>query len=238
MQERPWLRGVVIIAAIAAAGAAIYFSPLRRHLDATELVAFVRGSGHLWWAIPAYFVAYAILDIFFIPTQFLSIAAVLMWGWWKGGTIELFAATFGAIFPYLISRSTLREWVARRLQAHGGIAAKLDRDPFTLLLILRVVPIIPYTALNYVAGLSAIRLRDYMLATMIGMVPSTYIFAYFVEATVEGVMAPREVMIRAIAAGAIFGAFIIATRLAAPRVNRMLQSGPRTSSPKDAAGRD
>lgn len=238
MQERPWLRGVVIIAVIAAAGAAIYFSPLGRHLDATELVAFVRSSGHLWWAIPAYFVAYAILDIFFIPTQFLSIAAVLMWGWWRGGTIELFAATLGAIFPYLISRSTLREWVTRRLQAHGGIAAKLDRDPFTLLLILRVVPIIPYTALNYVAGLSAIRLRDYTLATMIGMVPSTYIFAYFVEATVEGVMAPREVMIRAIAAGAIFGAFIIATRLAAPRVNRMLQSGPRRSSPKDAAGRD
>ena len=236
MRERPWLRGVVIIAAIAAAGAAIYFSPLGRHLDAAELVAFVRDSGSLWWAIPAFFLLYALLDVLFIPTQFLSIAAVLMWGWWKGGIIELLAATLGAIVPYLIARSTLRQWIARRLERHGGFAAKLDRDPFTLLLVLRMVPIIPYTALNYIAGLSSIRLRDYTLATLIGMVPSTFIFAYFVDATIEGVMAPREVMIRMIVAGALFAALIITTRLAAPRVTRMFQSD--RSSPTDAAGRD
>lgn len=236
MRQRPWLRGVVIIAAFAAAGAAVYFSPLGRHLDAAELVAFVRDSGHLWWAIPAFFLLYALLDVLFIPTQFLSIAAVLMWGWWKGGTIELFAATFGAVFPYLIARSTLREWVAPRLQSHGGIAARLDRDPFTLLLLLRLVPIIPYTALNYVAGLTSIRLREYTLATLIGIVPAVYIFTYFVEATIEGVMEPRELMVRLIAAGVLFAAFIIATRLAARRVSRMFQSD--RSSQTDAAGRD
>ena len=67
---------------------------------------------------------------------------------------------------------------------------------FSLLLLLRVVPIIPYTALNYVAGLSPIRPQRYLLATFIGMVPSTYLFAYFVDATVEGIMEPRDVLLR------------------------------------------
>ena len=72
-------------------------------------------SGH-WWAIPLYFVLYVLLDILFIPTQLLSIAAALMWGWARGGTIELFAATLGAIPPYLIARTTFREWIAEKLQ--------------------------------------------------------------------------------------------------------------------------
>ena len=237
MRHRPWLRGVVILAAIGAAGAAIYFSPLGKHLDANELVAFVRRSGSSWWAIPLFFVLYAVLNIFFIPPQFLSIAAVLMWGWWKGATIELVAATIAAIPPYLISRSTLRAWIAERIRSHGGIAAKLDREPFTWLLILRVVPIIPYTALNYVAGLSSIRIRDYMLATLIGMVPSAYIFAYFVDATAQGLMEPRDVIWRMLAAAVLFAALIVTTRLAAPHVRRRL-SRADTVSPTDAARRD
>lgn len=237
MRHRPWLRGVVILAAIAAAGAAIYFSPLGKHLDAGELAAFVRESGSRWWAIPLFFLLYALLNVLFIPPQFLSIAAVLMWGWWRGATIELAAATVAAIPPYLIARSTLRKWIAERIQKHGGVAAKLDREPFTWLLILRVVPVIPYTALNYVAGLSSIRLRDYTLATLIGMVPSAYIFAYFVDATAQGLMEPRDVMWRMAAAAALFAALIIMTRLAAPHVRRRL-SRADTVSPTDAAGRD
>ena len=236
MRERPWLRGVVIIAAIAAAGAALYFSPIGRHLDAEKMVRVVRDSGNVWWAIPAFFLLYILLDVFFIPTQVLSIAGVVMWGWWRGGILELFAATIGAIFPYLIARSTLREWIARRVQSHGGLMARLERDPFTLLLILRVVPIIPYTALNYIAGLSSIKPRHYTLATLIGMVPSTFIFAYFVDALVKGVMAPREVLFRMLGAGVLLATLIIGTRLAAPRVARMFQSDK--SSPTDAAGRD
>jgi uncharacterized membrane protein YdjX (TVP38/TMEM64 family) len=236
MAERPWLRGVVILAAIGAAGAALYFSPLGKHFDANELVDFVRRSGSTWWAVPLFFLLYALLDVFFIPTQFLSIAAVLMWGWWKGATIELLAATAGAFFPYFIARSTLREWIAGRVQSHGGIAARLDRDPFTLLLILRVVPVIPYTPLNYVAGLSSIRTRDYLLATLIGMVPSTYIFAYFVEATAEGLMEPRDVMWRMLIAALLLAALILTTRLAAAHVRRRL-SRDRTASPTDAADR-
>ena len=238
MSQRPWLRGILVLAAIASIGLVIYLSPVRHYFDPAVATTELRELSGTPWAVPIYFVAYAILDILFIPTQFLSIAAVLMWGWAKGGTIELAAATIGSIFPFLISRTAMREWVTRRLAQHDRFIEVIDREGFTLLLLLRVIPIIPYTALNYIAGFSTMSKRKYVLATVIGMIPSTYIFAYFVDAVIAGVMEPRAVALRAVGAALVFAALIVATRLAAPRLRRRVESGSRTTSPKDAADPD
>ena len=205
--------------------------------DPAGIIEWLRASGGAWWAIPLYFVLYAVFNVLFIPTQPLSITAVLLWGWVNGGVIELFAATIGALFPYLIARSTLRDRLQARLQKHRSVADALNRESFTVLLLLRVVPVVPYTALNYVAGLSTISAPRYLLATFIGIVPSTFIFAYFVDATVQGLITPREVLIRGLAAGALLAALIIATRLAAPKVRARMSRG-RTSPPPAAADRD
>jgi uncharacterized membrane protein YdjX (TVP38/TMEM64 family) len=224
MPNRPWLRGAIILLALAAAGAAVYFSPLGKNFDTTKVVEWSEElSGH-WWAVPLFLLAYIVLDLLFIPTQVLSIAAVLMWGWLKGGIIELICATIGAVFPYLLARYTLRDWVESRLRAHHRAAAVLEREGFTLLLLLRVVPIIPYTALNYVAGLATIRLPQYVAATLIGMIPSTFVFAYFVQALADGVMEPRQVVIRGAVATALFAGLIIATRFAATRLRARVTS--------------
>ena len=238
MSQRPWLRGFLILAAIALIGLSVYLSPLHRYMDPAVAVAELRELRSTPWAIPLYFVAYAVLDILFIPTQFLSIAGVLMWGWVKGATIELIAATVGSLFPFLIGRTAMRQWVTRRLEQHERITETLDREGFTILLLLRVIPIIPYTALNYLAGFSTISVGRYLLATFIGMIPSAYVFAYFVDATAAGVMKPREVVWRALGAAALFAVLIVATRLAAPPLRRRLSSGSHTTSPRGSADPD
>ena len=236
MPQRPPLRGLLSILLLAAMGAVLWLS-LGRELGVSGTVTALRAQSGHWWAVPLYFVLYALLDILFIPTQLLSIAAALMWGWARGGTIELFAATLGAIPPYRIARTTFREWIAEKLQKHQRASAVLEREGFTLLLLLRVVPLIPYTPLNYVAGLTSVPLSRYVLATFIGLIPSTYIFAWFVQAIADGVVEPRDAALRAVAAGAAFAALIIATRLASPWLRRKMSSS-RTASPQDGARPD
>lgn len=231
-------RGIAIIILMAALGAAVWFSPIGRRIDTGAFLGAMREQSGAWWTLPLYFLLYALLDIIFIPTQFLSIAAVLMWGWLRGGTIELFAATAGAIPPYLIARSTLRDWFHDRIAAYRRASEMLDREGFTLLLLLRVVPLIPYTPLNYVAGLSSVSISRYVLATFIGIMPSTFIFAWFVQSIADGVMQPRDATLRALAAAAVFAALIIVTRLAAPRLRRRMSPRANTTSPPDAARRD
>lgn len=238
MKDRRLWRGAAIVVALAIIGVGVYLSPLRQHLDPVGLAQAAREHGHSPWAIPVYFLLYALLDIFFIPTQALSIAAVLVWGWARGGTIELLAATTGSIVPYLIARSALRAPIAMRLARHRNVTEVLEREGFTLLLILRVVPIIPYTILNYVAGLSSLRLWQYVAATILGMIPSTFVFAYFVEAVIEGVLEPRQVLFRGLAAGALLVTLMALIRLAAPWVRQRVASRDRTSSPTGDGRRD
>jgi uncharacterized membrane protein YdjX (TVP38/TMEM64 family) len=231
VRKYPWL----VLLLLLAIGAAIYFSPLGRHLDAAKFAQWSRELGSRWWALPAFVGAYIVLDILFIPTQFLSIAGVLIWGWWKGGIIELVSATIGAMFPFLIARSMLREWIETRLRPHRAAAAMLDREGFTLLLLLRLVPIIPYTALNYLAGLTSISLPRYILATFAGMIPSTFVFAYFVQAVAEGVVEPEQVILRGAAAAALFATLVIVTRLLVTRLRpRMMRADPAASPRGDA----
>jgi uncharacterized membrane protein YdjX (TVP38/TMEM64 family) len=198
------------------------------------IIEWLRASGGAWWAIPLYAVVYALFNMLFIPTQALSITAVVLWGWVNGGIVELVSATVGALFPYLIARTALRDRLQARLQKHRSVSDALNRESFTVLLLLRVVPLIPYTALNYVAGLSTISVPRYLLATFLGIIPSTFIFAYFVDATVQGVIAPRDVVIRILAAGALLAALIIATRLAAPKVRARMSRGHTSPPPIDA----
>ena len=191
--------------------AAALFAFFRSGITTAEVIEWAKTLRNVWWAPLAYFVAYAVLNVLFIPTQLLSIAAAVIWGWQVGATIELFAATLGALPPFFIAR-----WL--RPARAARYAALIDREGVTFLLVLRLVPILPYTALNYAAGLTPIRSIPYTFATLFGIVPSTYIFAFFVDAIVRGVLQPKDVFVRILIAGALLAALVIVTRLAASRL--------------------
>lgn len=204
------------------AGGVAYLAAARSGIGVEEAVAWLRSIRGHWWTPLVYVAAYTLMNLLFIPPLPLSIAAVVLWGWARGGTIELLAATIGALFPYLVARSASREWLAARLANHRKLAAILDREGFSMVLTLRFVPVIPYTLLNYLAGFSAIRPLPYVAATLLGMIPSTFIFAYFVDGLVQGLVRPREVTMHIFAAGALLAALVLLTRFLGRRVTARL----------------
>jgi uncharacterized membrane protein YdjX (TVP38/TMEM64 family) len=220
-------KAIALLLVILAAGALIAF--FRSGISLETVIAYAQRLRNVWWAPLAYFAAYAILNVLFIPTQLLSIAATVIWGWRVGATIELFAATFGAMFPYFIARIFR---VERALEYQDTI----EREGFTFLLIMRLVPILPYTALNYAAGITPIRALPYAFATFLGMIPSTFIFAFFVDSIVQGVLKPREVFIRIVVAGLLLAALVILTRLAASRLRPEGGRRDRAAGPQPGAG--
>ena len=224
------MKRLLLLVVIVATAVAIAFTTSLRSLDPHAVMAAVEPYRHVWWAAAVYLVAYAICDVLFIPTQALSIAAVVLWGWMLGGTIELLSATLGALLPFLIGRTTLRDWLAAKIARHERVATLLDEEGFSLLLVLRLVPIIPYTPLNYVASLSTITIRRYLAATFLGMIPSTFIFAYFVDALLRGLLEPRAVALRVVGAGLLLGALVVATRLASRRTRSYIFTDNRRGS--------
>ena len=201
---------VVPVVAVAILATRLGDLPLAR-----EAVTAIRGTAGEWWALPLFVVVYAAFTVLLLPVGLLSAAAALMWGWKLGAAIELGTVAMASLIPFFLARKGLSGWVQRRLP-HRDLPA-LDSG-FNLFL-LRVVPLVPFVALNYIAGATRVRTRDYVLATVAGSVPSAVLFAYFVD-TMAGASLGVATQAKIAGACALVAAAAIILRLAARRVAR------------------
>jgi uncharacterized membrane protein YdjX (TVP38/TMEM64 family) len=101
-----------------------------------------------------------------------------VFGWLFGGAIASVSATLGAIFVFLIARTSVGDILVRkagpRLQK---FAEGFREDAFSYLLFLRFLPIMPFWMTNLAPALFGVRVETFALATMIGILPATFTFA-------------------------------------------------------------
>jgi uncharacterized membrane protein YdjX (TVP38/TMEM64 family) len=141
---------------------------LQAKIDARPLLA---GA----WFMLIYAAAVALA---FPAAALLTIAAGFFFGWLAGGTMVVFAATLGSTILFLAARTAFGDVLRRRM---GGRAARLakgfERDAFGYLLVLRLAPIFPFWVVNIVPAFFNVRLRTFVAATALGIVPATYAYA-------------------------------------------------------------
>ncbi len=114
------------------------------------------------------------------PIGVLSLTAGLAFGPAVGFLAIMAGATLGTTVTFFISRRLGRGFVENRLKGKfKSLDEALERKGFATVLFFRIVPLVPYEALNYVSGLSKIRFRDYGLATFLGLLPGAAVAAFF-----------------------------------------------------------
>lgn len=218
-EARWWVR-LTLIATVIFTAVYLIVSRVASDFTAQDVIVLLREYGETWWG-PAIFIgAYAICNLTFLPTQPLAIAATVVWGWQGGAALELVAASLGSLPPYYLARFTSREWLERVAARHLVWIERFQQQEFTTLLALRFIPLVPYTPLNFVAGVAQIRPIPYLLATVIGVTPATVIFAYLVDSIVAGLISPRDAALRIIAAGFAFASLTVITSIMLRRMKR------------------
>lgn len=185
--RRPrWLRlaplGLVILAVLAVALSGVW-----RHVSLAELrdrrvelQAFV--ARHPVLSLEVYGGAYAVLIALSLPGALvMSLAGGYLFGAVTGGAAAIVGETAGATAMFLAARSAFGAALADRLFRKGGMGRKMvaavEDNPFTGLLMLRLIPAVPFTLVNLAAGVVRMRLSTYVLATVVGISPSTFIYA-------------------------------------------------------------
>ena len=147
----------------------------------SQFVDWVRTLG--FWAALVYFFVYVIGTVLFIPGTALTLGSGLLFGVLWGTLLVSLASVTGATLAFLIARYVGREWALRRIERYPKFAL-IDRAigerGFKLVLLMRLQPVfLPFAILNYALGLTRVRLRDYILASWIGMLPATTLYVYF-----------------------------------------------------------
>lgn len=129
------------------------------------------------WAGPAFVLGYGLLTLTPVPKNVVSIAAGLIWGLPVGFLLVYTGAMLGASLAFALGRSLGREAVERFTGARVEQVDSLLRSRGLLSVIgARLIPVLPFTVVNYSAGLTAVSRWDYGLGTLIGMLPGTVVY--------------------------------------------------------------
>jgi uncharacterized membrane protein YdjX (TVP38/TMEM64 family) len=164
--------GVVFV--IAGGHRYLTFSALAE--NRSRLCGLVAGWGFL--AAALYIAAYAAVVALSVPGgAILTIAGGFLFGTWLGGLCAIVGATSGAACIFLAARAGLGGLAQRAGPFIGKLEAGFRADAFNYLLFLRLVPVFPFWLVNLVPALAGVGLPTFLLATFIGVIPGTFVYA-------------------------------------------------------------
>jgi uncharacterized membrane protein YdjX (TVP38/TMEM64 family) len=214
-------------------GIAYLAANIQRFPIAAQFIEYLRTVAYEWWAVPVFLALYVVCALFMMPVTLLSAAGALAWGWKVGGAIELLGVMLGALAPFHLARRGLAPALSRFLARRGFVLDPLPprRETFVFLL-LRIVTVIPYVALNYIAGLARIRKRDYLWTTFVGSIPSVFLFAWFVDTVGTGATTTRA-QLRIAAACTVVAVVAVLMKMGATWLRQHLLSQASAAPPPD-----
>jgi uncharacterized membrane protein YdjX (TVP38/TMEM64 family) len=182
-----WARILIVALLLTAIAVALRFG-LTEKLSLSELrlqrgvlVAFVHV--HPWQSLALYLLLYTALVTFSLPGALvMTLAGGFLFGTVGGGLAAVFAVSLGSVLMYLAAHTALgdnlRLWLTRRSPLLQRLENEVRRHPFTSTLTLRLIPAAPIFLVNLAAGFVRMPLLPYALATVVGVIPSTFLYAW------------------------------------------------------------
>lgn len=173
-------KGFLLILFISVVLGIYFFTPVRDYLSKegfAALEAWIRSQDVL--APLVFGLIYVAATVFALPGSVLTIGGGLLFGAWWGTLINWLSASLGAMISFLLARYLGRETVIKILKSKGtlhGLDEKIGNNGFYSVLLLRLVPLFPFNGLNFGLGLTKVSFRDYTCATLLGMLPGTFVY--------------------------------------------------------------
>jgi pyruvate/2-oxoglutarate dehydrogenase complex dihydrolipoamide dehydrogenase (E3) component/uncharacterized membrane protein YdjX (TVP38/TMEM64 family) len=178
MKRKGALLGIVLITVLAmiwlTKGQDLSLAGLRGQLAALEdwraahAIPFAVGFFALYIGVTALSLPFAV---------WMTLAAGAMFGLFWGLVIVSFASTLGATLAFLSARYFLRDWVRARLgQRAAAIEQGLTRDGAFYLFTLRLIPVVPFFAVNLLMGLTPLPALTYYWVSQVGMLAATVVY--------------------------------------------------------------
>lgn len=156
-------------------------------ISLTQLQARRHQLQHAVYAHPAesvliYMGLYVLVTGLSLPGALvMTLAGGFLFGMWEGAAAAVTGATAGCAAMFLAARSASGEALRARAVRAGGLMQRLEagasRDAFTYILMLRLIPGVPIWLVNVTAGLLRMQLVPYLTATVVGIAPSTIVYA-------------------------------------------------------------
>jgi len=168
---------IALLAFVALAAVCIYVGTA---VTPQQLQTAISSTGN--WASLAYIGLFTLLPAFFFPVAVLALAGGLLFGLWWGSVYTFIGAMLNCAVMFLLSRYVGRVKVEQLLRDRLSpfwqekLKNLEGRTGFLILVILRLIPAVPYNLINYAFGLTGMRFAAYLIGSAIGIIPGTLAF--------------------------------------------------------------
>ncbi len=131
-------------------------------------------------AVAVFILVYILQTAFSLPGgAILTLTGGFLFGSLIGTVFVNIGATAGATLAFLAARYLLRDWVESKFGDRlGPIQVGFAENAFSYLMTLRLIPAFPFFLVNLVSGLTRVKLGTYMIATSLGIIPGSFVFAF------------------------------------------------------------
>ncbi len=186
--------GAVVLGAITAGlvwGGHFDFETLKAHR--AELLAYTRQ--HYTAMLIGVLVVYTVATAISFPMGIVMTFAVgFLFGRWVATGIVVLAASVGATLAFLSARYLFADVAKRRMGPRlQRLARGFEQDAFNYILFVRLVPVFPFWLMNLVPAFTPVTARTFFVATLIGILPGTFVFANVGESLAR-INSPRDLV--------------------------------------------
>lgn len=164
-----------IILALITASALAYATwglDLKNIMTVAELMEWIIGYGV--FAPLVFILIYGALATFGFPGIIASTVGGLVFGRFYGTAFNLFGATLGASGAFWIARLIAQDYIVKKFEKapwFKALSRGVEENGFYYMLFVRFMPIFPFNGSNFAAGVTNLRYRHFLAATMIGILP-------------------------------------------------------------------
>jgi uncharacterized membrane protein YdjX (TVP38/TMEM64 family) len=160
-------------------------------LDLEALVDHAQAVGRSPLGLLTVMGAYVVGGILVVPITGLLAVTIVAFGPWLGALSALAGSLLSAITLFGLGRAMgsyrIRRVAGSRVE---HLSRRLAERGFWAVLLVRVLPIAPFSVINLVAGASPVSLRNFVLGTFLGMLPGVAIMATFVGRLEDAIREP------------------------------------------------
>ena len=181
------LKFIILLIIIGGAFFAFRYTALSQYTQKDRLLDLLTQLREHWWGPIGFILIYGIGCVLALPGSLLTLCGGAIFGVAWGTIYNILASNLGATLAFLMARYFGRDFISRFMK--GRVEAfdeKVASHGFRFIFTLRLIPLIPFNGLNLGSGLSKIKYRDYLLGSVLGMLPGTFIYTYFADALLKG----------------------------------------------------
>ncbi|MFP6638591.1 MAG: TVP38/TMEM64 family protein [Nitrospinaceae bacterium] len=122
---------------------------------------------------------FLLIGLFLLPgATLLSVFSGAVFGLPLGPLLVSLGSTLGAVLAFFVARFILRNWVEEKFgERLNPIHEGLCKNDIHYMLVLRLVPLFPFFLVNIAMGVSPISWKVFMVGTLLGKLPATWIYA-------------------------------------------------------------